>query len=46
MIQEIQFEKQIHEFEGLLDAKTLHGDLLYITLRQQSLNNAGKLLQR
>lgn len=46
MIQEIQFEKQIHEFEGLLDAKTLHGDLLYTTLRPQSLHNAAKLLQR
>lgn len=46
MIQEIQFEKQIHEFEGLLDAKTLHGDLPYTTLRQQSLHNAAKLLQR
>lgn len=28
MILEVQFEKQIHEFEGILDAKILHSGLI------------------
>lgn len=27
MLHEVQFEKHIHDFEGLLDAKTLHSGL-------------------